>query len=134
MYCKRFNFCTMNSYFFCILDHALTLWSFFYLYISLNLDEYNVPSSLCSSIDFFMHPSIINVVSFAFYFVLCPTLSMCLFHLIPFFILPLLMCLLHLYSIFYPTSISVCSTFDSIICPTYVYVSCPFNCQLITTG
>ncbi len=96
MYCKRFNFCTMNSYFFCILDHALTLWSFFYLYISLNLDEYNVPSSLCSSIDFFMHPSIINLVSFAFYFVLCPTLSMCRFHLIPFFILPLLMCLLHL--------------------------------------
>jgi hypothetical protein len=47
-------------------------------------------------IDSFMHPFIINVVFSAFDFVLCPTLSMCFFHLIPFFILPLLMCLLHL--------------------------------------
>jgi hypothetical protein len=97
VYFKRLNFYTiMNLYIFCIFDHVLTLWSFFYLYISLNLDEYDIPSSSCSSIDFFMHPSIINVVSSTFDFVLCPTLSMCFFHLIPFFILPGLMCLLHL--------------------------------------
>jgi hypothetical protein len=76
----------MNLYIFCIFDHVLTLWSFFYLYISLNLDEYDIPSSSCSSIDSFMHPFIINVVSSTFDFVLCPTLSMCFFHLIPFFL------------------------------------------------
>jgi hypothetical protein len=35
---------------------------FFDLYISLNLNEYDIPFSSCFSIDSFMHPSIINVV------------------------------------------------------------------------
>jgi hypothetical protein len=69
---------------------------FFYPYISLNLDEYHIPSSSCSSIYFSMHPSIINVVFLHLILFFVLFLSMYLLHLIPFFVLPMLLCLVHL--------------------------------------
>ncbi len=100
---------------------------FFNPYIFLNLDKYDIPSSSCSSIDFFMHPSMINVV---------------LMHLILFFSSSINVSS-SLDSIPYPTFIilsfafdfvfslifvNVCSAFDSIFCPTFVCVSCPYDC------
>jgi hypothetical protein len=46
---------------------------FFYPYISLNLDEYDIPLNSCFSINSFMHLSIINVISFASDFIFYPT-------------------------------------------------------------
>ncbi len=77
---------------------------FFNPCISLNLDEYVIPSSSCSSIDSFMHPSIINVVSSTFNFIFCPTF------------------------------VNVSFSSNSILCLTYVIVSCAYDFILSPTS
>ncbi len=106
---------------------------FFYPYISLNLDEYDIPSSSCSSIDFFMHPSMINVVSSTSNFILCPIVVNV------FFSYDSILCLTYVivsyasYFVFSPTLVNVCFASDSIFCPIFVCVSCPYDYQLTTT-
>ncbi len=91
---------------------------FFNPYISLNLDEYDIPSGSCFSIDFFMHPSIINVVFFTFDFVICLTYV-------------IVSCASDF--VLFPIFVNVCFAFDSIFYHAFVCVSCPYDYQLITT-
>jgi hypothetical protein len=62
----NFYFVTKNGFQFHVLSppkcNPNLFGHFFNPYIFLNLYEYDIPSSSCSSIDSFMHPSIINVV------------------------------------------------------------------------
>jgi hypothetical protein len=66
-YCCSNELC-IDSYFFIINVHQFHVFSplkcnpnlfghFFYPYISLNLDEYDIPLNSCFSINYFMHPS-----------------------------------------------------------------------------
>jgi len=86
---------------------------FFHPYIYLNLDEYDIPSSSCFSIDFFMHPSIINVVYFTSDFVLCPTfINVFSFDSIFCFTYVLVFCAFAY--VLYPISMNVCFASDFI--------------------
>jgi hypothetical protein len=101
---------------------------FFNPYIFQNLYEYDIPSSSCFSIDSFMHPSIINVVSFTFDFLFCPT-YVNVFSSSDYIPYPTFIIVSTTSSfVFSPTSTNVCSTFDSIFYPTFICVSYPYDC------
>jgi len=105
----------------------------FYPYISLNLDKYDIPSNSCSSIDSFMHPSMINVVSSRSNFVFCPTIVNVSYSSNSILCLTYVIVSCASYSVLSPTSMTMCFAYDSIFCPIFVCVSCPYDYQLTTT-
>jgi len=98
----------------------------FYPYISLNLDKYDIPFNSCFSIDSFMHPSMINVVSSTSNFFFCHTIVNVSYSSNSILCLTYVIVSCASYSILSPTSMTMCFAYDSIFCPIFVCVSCPY--------